>query len=109
MSGTLQTALTIGVIAAATWLCRAAPFIMFGGRRRIPEALGRVSTMLPASIMIVLVVYCLKDMDFTVHPFGLAELIALAAAIGLYLWRNNMLLSIFLGTAIYMAAIRVLA
>ena len=63
--------------------------------------------MLPAAMMGLLVVYCLKDYSFTdigqILPAGAAVL----CVVLLHLWRKNTILSIAAGTAVYMALIRV--
>ena len=67
------------------------------------EYLGKV---LPSAIMIILVVYCLRNTAFTVAPYGAAELLSVLAVVIMQLWRKNSLLSIFTGTACYMILIR---
>jgi branched-subunit amino acid transport protein AzlD len=102
-----QAILIIATVALVTWLTRALPFAVFGMRSlpRIVVYLGRV---LPPAIMAALVVYCLKGIDLLRAPHGLAELISVAVVAAVHLWRRNALLSIFIGTACYMALIRTL-
>ena len=61
--------------------------------------LGKV---LPAAIIGMLVVYCLKDVKIVSAPFGAPELIAGLLVVGLQAWKRNILLSILAGTAVYM-------
>ena len=49
-----------------------------------------------------LVVYCLRGVDLLGPAHGLPELLAGAAVVGLHLWKKNTLLSIAVGTALYM-------
>jgi len=96
----------IFTMAAVTLLIRAFPFMVFGGNRKPPELvlyLGR--TVAPAAIA-MLVVYCLKDINLTLKPFGLPELISSAVVVGLHLWQKNPLLSIIPGTACYMILVQ---
>jgi branched-subunit amino acid transport protein AzlD len=57
--------------------------------------------VLPAAIIGMLVVYCLKDVDLAA-AHGIPELIAAAAVVGLQCWKRNSLVSILGGTAAYM-------
>ena len=50
----------------------------------------------------MLVIYCLKNVSVLAAPFGLPEFIAVAAVIVLHVWKRNNLLSIGVGTALYM-------
>ena len=50
---------------------------------------------------VILLCYCLRDLPVT-HPGRmLAPLVALAATVGLHLWRRSALLSIVGGTFVY--------
>lgn len=71
----------LAVVALVTMLTRALPYLLFGGRKEVPDALRYLGTVLPASIMIVLVVYCLRHVDLTAWPFGLAELASAAVVV----------------------------
>jgi len=105
MTDTLQTTALIGVIALMTWLTRGLPYMLFA--RKCPPAWVRyLGTALPSAIMIILVVYCLRNVAWTVAPHGAAELIAVLVVVGMQLWRKNSLLSIFTGTVCYMVLIR---
>jgi len=97
------------ILAAAliTWALRALPFALFA-RRRLPRVIVYLGHALPPAIMAVLVIYCLKSVDLTAFPFALPELLGVAITAALHLWRNNTLLSIAGGTAVYMVMIRVL-
>lgn len=59
-------------------------------------------------VMAILVIYCLKDIRFEAHPWGLPSLTALAATVGLHLWKRNPMISILGGTILYMILSRVL-
>ena len=73
MTDTVMTALSIGVIAVATWFCRSAAFIVFGGKKEIPKAVIYLGKVLPPAIMAILVFYCLRNLEITKYPFGLAD------------------------------------
>jgi branched-subunit amino acid transport protein AzlD len=65
--------------------------------------LGRV---LPAAIIGMLVIYCLKDITLTAMPYGIPELIAAACTVLMQVWKRSSLLSILAGTAVYMILIQ---
>jgi branched-subunit amino acid transport protein AzlD len=97
---------TLIVVSLVTGLTRAMPYLIFGGKKEIPSTVRYLGTVLPASIMIILVVYCLRNIDITSFPFGLAELISVALVIVLQVAKKNTILSILFGTAFYMILIR---
>ena len=55
---------------------------------------------------LLLVVYCLRNVDIATAPHGLPELIALAVVTALHLWKRNVLLSIGAGTVVYMLLVQ---
>ncbi len=61
--------------------------------------LGKV---IPYTAMGLLIVYCLRDVSVVHGTHGLPELIAMAAVVGSYLWRRNSILSVIIGTVLYM-------
>ncbi len=80
---------------------RAFPFVLFS-RRDPPRIIRFVERFIPPMVMAVLVVYCLKDVEWAVWPSGIRELSALALVVLLHLWKKNAMLSIFGGTAFFM-------
>lgn len=100
------SAATLIVVALVTALTRAIPYLMFGGKKELPATVRYLGTVLPASIMISLVVYCLRNIDLTTFPFGLAELVSVAIVIAVQVIKENTFFSILLGTACYMILIR---
>ena len=105
MTDTLQTAALIAVIAMMTWLTRGLPYLLFA-RREPPAWVRYLGKALPSAIMIILVVYCLRNVAWTIAPHGAAEMLSVLAVVGMQLWRKNSLLSIFTGTMCYMILIR---
>ncbi|HUX12979.1 MAG TPA: AzlD domain-containing protein [Spirochaetia bacterium] len=97
--------LATGIMAAVTLLTRAAPFLFFR-RRKQPPLLRFVESYIPPMMMLILVLYSLKDVPFARAPYGLPELLALAIVAVLHLWRRNALLSIFGGTLFYMFVVQ---
>ena len=100
MNNDAHAAALVLAMAAATWLTRFLPFIVF--RRRVPDYIRYLGGVLPAAIIGMLVVYCLKDVDPAAAPHGVPELIAAATVVGLQCWKRNSLVSILGGTGVYM-------
>ena len=101
------TLIQILVMASVTALLRFLPFLVFPGGRKRPQIITYLGTVLPYSVMAMLVIYCLKNVSVLAAPFGLPEFIAVAAVIVLHVWKRNNLLSIGAGTALYMFLIQV--
>jgi branched-subunit amino acid transport protein AzlD len=85
--------------AGITWGLRALPFAALAPLRS-SAAVHHLSERMPVGVMIILVIYTLHDLALAAAP---AAGIALAATVGLHLWRRNALLSIFGGTAAHVA------
>ncbi|MBW1597026.1 branched-chain amino acid transporter permease [Streptomyces sp. JJ38] len=89
------------VAAAVTWALRALPFAALAPLRA-SGTVRYLSTRMPAGVMVILVVYCLHDVEVT-QARALAPLVALAATVALHVrWRNAML-SILGGTVVHVA------
>lgn len=99
--------ITVIICALCTQVTRWLPFFLFGGKKELPEIVRYLGAALPAVIMAVLVVYCLKGITPLAYPYGLPELISVAAVVGLHLWKGNTLASIALGTVCYMVLVQV--
>jgi len=97
-----ESAMIILVISAVTFGLRAAPFLLFSGSGRIPKVIVYLGNVLPPAVMGMLIIYCLKNISLVQNPYGIPELIAVTAVVGLHLWRRNNLLSIIGGTVMYM-------
>lgn len=99
--------LLILVITLVTLSTRMLPFLFFGGKRQPPPAVLYLGRVLPCAIMGMLVVYCLRGVTPMTYPHGLPELIGVAVAALLHIWRRNTLLSIAISTAVYMLLVQV--
>ena len=102
----LYSAKMIAVIALVTIGLRFLPFFIFSGKRKTPAYISYLGKVLPFAIMGMLVVYCLRNISFTVLPFSIPELLGCTAVAGLHLWKRNTLLSIGAGTVFYMLLIQ---
>jgi branched-subunit amino acid transport protein AzlD len=92
------------VSAAVTWGLRALPFAALSGLRA-SRTVDYLSTRMPAGVMVILLVYCLRDVPQAAPAQMASPLLALAVTIGLHLWRRNALLSILGGTAVHVALV----
>ena len=96
------------VVALGTMLTRALPFIIFNDPSKKPALIDYLGKVLPYSIMAMLVVYCLKDINFFNSNHGLPEIIAVSITIIIHLFKNNTLLSIIMGTISYMICVQLI-
>lgn len=96
----------IAVISLMTILIRCIPYVLFGGKRKTPEYILWLGSVLPYAIMGMLTVYCFKDVSVFSYPYGLPELIAGAVVVLLHIWKRNTLLSIGAGIASYMILVQ---
>ncbi|GAA1938131.1 branched-chain amino acid transporter permease [Kitasatospora viridis] len=97
MPDTRYLILAVAVSAAVTWALRALPFTVLAPLRASP-VVRYLGARMPAGVMVILCVYCLRDLSLADHR-AVAPLAALAVTVGLHLWRRNALLSILGGTA----------
>ena len=109
MNNTFQALLVIAVIALVTAALRFLPFWVFNGRRPVPEVIRYLGSVLPYSVMAMLVVYCLKGTSFADYSGWLPSAVSVAAVVILHVWKRNTLLSIIGGTLCYMLLIRLMA
>ncbi len=120
---TTQALLLIGVAALATFATRVTPFLFLSRHSAHPLIL-HMGRYLPAIVMVVLIIVSLSAMslpgdsprdlpstlahselwcDWLMQAEGAGMLISAACVAGLHLWRRNALLSIAVGTGLYMA------
>lgn len=101
-----QEIITIALCALGTMATRFLPFLIFSSRKPAPKYIQYLGRALPAAIFGMLVVYCLKGVSVFSGTHGLPELLAIAAVVGLHLWKRQMLLSIAGGTICYMLLVQ---
>lgn len=106
MNQTLFTIIMVAIIAIVTMLLRFLPFLIFRSESSTPKALHYLGSVLPGAIMGMLVVYCFKSTVVTSWPYALPELIATAVVVITYLWKKNSLISIGIGTVLYMVLVQ---
>mgnify|MGYP001123361542 CR=1 FL=1 len=101
---TTQALLIALAVTAGAMLTRFLPFLLFPDNRPVPKIVSYLGRTLPAAMMGLLVVYCLRNVSVVSAPHGLPEPISIAS---LHLWKRNVLLSIGVGTVLYMVLVQV--
>lgn len=103
----LEIYLAIAVMAIVNYFTRVFPFIFFI-KKEPPSYIIFIEKYFPPVIMMILIIYTLKDIDFKVYPYGVKELLGIVVTAILHLSIKNYLISIFGGTIFYMALVQYL-
>jgi len=104
----LQLLISVLAMAAATILTRFLPFILFPEHKPVPKVISFLADRLPYASLGMLLVYALKDVSITSAPWGLYEAISLVIIALIHHWKNNTLLSISSGLAVYLILMNLL-
>ena len=102
----MTSVILILAMALTTMALRFLPFLIF--RKNTPSYISYLGRVLPQAIIALLVVYCLREVSVITAPHGIPELIAGCSVAGMQIWKRNAVLSILMGTGIYMILIRIL-
>lgn len=103
-----QQIITIVILAVVTFMTRALPFLIFPAGKPTPKYIQYLGKALPLAVFGMLVVYCLKDVQWLDGSHGIPEILGIAAVVLMHLWRRQLFLSMAVGTAVYMILIRVM-
>ena len=98
--------ITVAIVVSGTLLTRFGAFLVFPPGKKAPDFVLYLGKALPAAVMGMLVVYTFKETVVLAYPYGIPELIALLVTVGLHLWKRNMLVSIAVGTIVYMLIVQ---
>ncbi|PWJ68079.1 MULTISPECIES: branched-chain amino acid transporter permease [unclassified Fibrobacter] len=104
-----QQIITIVILAVITFMTRALPFLVFLAGKPTPKYIQYLGKALPLAVFGMLVVYCLKDVQWLEGSRGIPEIFGIAAVVLMHLWRRQLFLSMAVGTAVYMILIRLIA
>ena len=104
----IQMFITIAVVVLGTVLTRFLPYMVFTEGREIPMTVKYLGRVLAPAVFGLLVIYCLRNVNFTGDMFGLPDIISLIVVAALYIWKRGMLLPMAGGTVCYMILIRML-
>lgn len=107
----IQTIIIIGMVMLGTIATRVLPFLIFQKTRSEDSTsnyslVGYLGKVLPYAAIGLLVVYCLKNVTLIQYSFGLPEAIAIICIAVLHFWKGNALISIGVGTAVYMVLVQ---
>lgn len=94
----------IAVVALVTIAIRFLPFLVF--RKKTPKIIMYMGSVLPYAIMGMLVIYSLKNISFLDGSHGIPEILAVVLVVVLHKWKHNTLLSILVGTVVYMLLVQ---
>ena len=98
--------LIILLVAITTFATRVTPFLLFPKGKEIPKMIQYLGKVLTPAIIGMLVIYCLKNTKILGAPYGIPELISVVTVAALHIWKRNNLLSIGVGTVLYMVLIQ---
>ena len=90
----VQTMVIILLITLGTMITRFTPFLLFPEHKKPPKVIEQLGNLLPAAMMGLLVVYCLRGVDVTKGSHGIPEFLAIGCILLLHRWKDNVLLSI---------------
>lgn len=100
--------LIILAVALTTFATRVIPFLFFPKGKEIPKTVEYLGKVLTPAIIGMLVIYCLRETSVVLTPHGIPEAAAVFAVVILHVWKRNNLLSIGVGTVLYMFLVQVL-
>jgi len=106
MHNNFQVLILILMVALGAQLTRWLPFILFPENRKVPKPIAALGKVLPPAVIGLLVVYCLKGIQPFHFPYGIPEIIAVALTALLHIKWKNSLVSIGVGTVVYVLLIR---
>ncbi|MDD2534135.1 MAG: branched-chain amino acid transporter permease [Eubacteriales bacterium] len=101
-----QTIIIIAMVALGTLITRFLPFLLFRNQRGNHPYIQYIGKVLPFAAIGLLVIYCLKDVDFLSQTHAIPEILAIVSVVFLHSWKKSTLLSIGAGTAIYMVLVQ---
>lgn len=101
-----QIIITLAVMIFATILTRALPFLMLKADKPTPKIITYFGKTLPYAAVSLLVIYCMREMNFLSLAGFLPLLICIAVTALLHWWKGNTLLSIGVGTVLYMLLVQ---
>ncbi len=102
MPDTGYITLLVAVSAAVTWALRALPFVVLAPMRH-STVVRYLSMHMPLGVMVMLALYTVRDVPEAAGRQQLWLVIAVLVTVSLQVWRRHALLSIFVGTGIYVA------
>ena len=98
----MKKAFLKALVVLGTMMTRFLPFLLFPADKPTPKYVQYLGKVLPAAVFGLLVIYCLRNVNFAGAHHGLPELISIAVVIALFVWKKGMILPMAGGTVCYM-------
>ena len=103
---TTNSILIILTISIITIILRVGPAWLFPSDKPTPKVLVYLSKVMPIAVIGMLIVYCFRNTVIMTYPYALPEIIAASVTIISFLIKRSTLISIFLGTVVYMILVQ---
>lgn len=104
--GNTYAVAVILIAALCTFFTRVLPFLIFGRKGELSPMIRFLGNALPAAVIAILIVYCVRNTEFLVPASLLPQLISIVVVVLLHVWKRNNLLSIGVGTICYMVLVQ---
>ena len=91
--------IAIAIMAIVNFLTRVLPFLFFR-KNELPSYITFIERFFPSVIMTILIVYSVKDVDFSLFPYGLKELGGILFTAVLHLTLKKIIKNIFFSHSI---------
>lgn len=104
----MQVFMTVIIASLVTLMTRLIAFLLFPAGKKAPAFITWLGKQLPRAVMMMLVIYCLKDVHFASAGGYIPAIVGVVVTAALHLWKRQMIISIAGGTAVYMVLLRVL-
>lgn len=101
-----QEIITIAMVVLSTMLTRFLPFFFFPADKETPPYIQYLGKVLPSAVFGLLIIYCLKNVNFISENYAIPEITGITFTILLHIWKRQMLLSIAGGTILYMILVQ---
>ena len=102
----MYSIIIIAVIAILTFAARLFPYVIFGRGNKVPELVIFLGQVLPPAVMVLLIVYCIRNISIFVYPYGIPEFSAILLTAILFVTVKNNLVAMISGTVLYMILIQ---
>ena len=99
--------IAIAIMTVVNYFTRVFPFLFFR-KNDLPSYILFIEKYFPSVIMTILLFYTLKEINFSLVPYGMKELGSIVFTALLHLIFKNYLVSIFIGTLFYMGLVQYL-
>ncbi len=92
--------LVIGLMCLVTFLTRAIPFYSIEIFKDHPFV-KYLAQRMPPAVMIILVIFCYRNINYKLNPHGIPDLIAGLLTVAVHLYKRNLILSLITGILFY--------